>query len=116
MAEGKYEKLSDPELEMMADVAVEPTKEETEAAQYSPDQQKVINAFEAIASQSDDYRRIVDRLKAGGIFEGKGDAYEQILKAVKNLEERGVPAEQIDEALNKQVSNMVGRYSEKRAA
>ena len=31
MGEGKYEKLSDAELEMMADVAVEPTKEEKEA-------------------------------------------------------------------------------------
>ena len=116
MAEGKYEKLTDSELEMMADVTVEPTKEEVEAAEYSPEQQRVIDAFEAIAAQSEDYRRIVDRLKAGGVFEGKGDAYEQILKAVKSLEERGVSPEQIDEALNKQVANMVGRYSEKRAA
>jgi tryptophanyl-tRNA synthetase len=116
MGEGKYEKLTDAELEMMAGATVEPSKEEVEAAQYSPDQQRVVNAFEAIANQSEDYRRIVDRLKEGGIFEGKGDAYEQILKAVNNLEERGLSLEQIDEALDKQVANMIGRYSEKRAA
>lgn len=116
MGEGKCGKLTEAELEMMGEAVVEPTKEDQEAAKYSADQQKVIDAFEAMSAKDENYKKIVDGLKAGGIFEGKGDAYEQILKAMKNLEERGVPVEQIDEALNKQVGNMVERMSDTRAA
>lgn len=116
MGEEKYGKLTDAELEMMSETVVEPTKEDVESTKYSADQQKVIDAFEAMSAKDENYKKIVDGLKERGIFEGKGDAYEQILKAVKNLEERGVAAEEIDEALNKQVSKMVERMSDLRAA
>jgi hypothetical protein len=87
-----------------------------EEEKYSADHQKVIDAFDAMAVKDENYKKIVDGLKERGIFEGKGDAYEQILVAMNSLKEKGVTEEQIDEALNKQVSKMVERMSDLRAA
>lgn len=113
----KFAGFSRAEKEMMEKATVEASAAEKEAAlKYSPEQQKVIDAFEAVAAKDENYKKIVDRLKTGGIFEGKGDAYEQIFNAMKNLEERGVAVEEIDEALNRQVGKMVERMSDTRAA
>jgi len=103
--------------EMLEEATVEASPEEKEAAKkYSPDQQKVIDAFEAIAKKDENYKKIVEGIKARGIFEGRGDIYEQILKAMKNLEERGVPPEQIEKSLNEQVGKRVERFGDTRAA
>jgi len=113
----RFAGLSPEEREMMEGATVEATAEEQEAAvKYTPEQQKIIDAFEAAAARDENYKKIVDSIKERGIFEGKGDAFEQIQTALKNLEKTGATPEQIDEALNRQVFKMVERYSETRRA
>lgn len=116
MAAEKYAGLSPEERQMMEEATVEATEKEKSEAEYTELQQKVIDAFEAVANKSEDYKKIVNRIKEGGIFEGRGDAYEQILSSLKSLETAGASLEDIEEALKKRVEKLVERYSEARPA
>lgn len=104
------EKLSEAEREMLEGATVDASKGKPKKGDYTLEQQEVIDAFEKVASQDKAHRAIVENIKSHGIFEGRGDSFEQIFASIKNLKKTGVPPDELQAALNKQVGQMLTRY------
>ena len=97
---------------MLEGATVEGTEADKEAAEYTPQQQMVINAFEAAANKNEDYRKILDRYVESqraenvDIFMGRGDIFEQTLNLAETLKKSGLSDEDVAEKLEAQAAKI----------
>ena len=102
------EALSPAEREMMEGATVEASKEEMEAANYTPEQQVVADALEALASRGAAEQKFVNAIKDKGLFTGTGSTGDRMLSALKSRKNEGMS----EEDLRKQAKKLAERQYE----